>query len=146
MITTSRHAVNAALGALEFANGFRGKDTVEKSPLPAPRRSVSHRQPKTPLSAARKGCRSYRPKNETLIIFEMLLDSKPVFLTPNTETFQHDRFDRSSSDSQNRSGTAFCHESVTKFWSCLLFNGKKVVEPTGFEPVTSSMPLRRSTN
>jgi hypothetical protein len=114
MITTSRHAANAVLGALEFANGLRGKDTVEKSPLLAPRPGVSHSQPKTPLSAARKGCRSYGPKNETLIIFEMLLDSKPVFLTPNNETFHHDRLHRSSSDSQNRSGTVFCHESVTK--------------------------------
>jgi hypothetical protein len=37
-------------------------------------------------------------------------------------------------------------QSVVKSLARLLFTREKVVEPTGFEPVTSSMPLRRSTN
>ena len=39
-----------------------------------------------------------------------------------------------------------CHKSVIKILRAIALALEKGMEPTGFEPVTSSMPLRRSTN
>ena len=42
--------------------------------------------PAASLSAMRKGIRSFGPDNQTLIIFETLMDSRSLFLTGNTES------------------------------------------------------------
>ena len=42
--------------------------------------------PAASLSAMRKGIRGFGPDNQTVIIFETLMDSRTLFLTANTES------------------------------------------------------------
>ena len=75
-----------AARTLEFANGFRDKDTVENVyenlEFQDGVQAFLTAMPGTLLSAVRKGSRSFGLENQTVIIFETLLDSKSVFLTP----------------------------------------------------------------
>jgi hypothetical protein len=41
--------------------------------------------PAASLSAMRKGIRSFGPDNQTVIIFESLMDSRSLFLTANSD-------------------------------------------------------------
>jgi hypothetical protein len=82
--------VETRLGTLRFTDGFPDDATVQKvyDNLDFQRgvQAFLNAMPAASLSAMRKGIRSFGPDNQTVIIFESLMDSRSLFLTANTES------------------------------------------------------------
>ena len=82
--------IETPIGTLRFSDGLPDEGTVEKvyDNLDFQRgvQSVLTTMPAAAMHAVRGGIRSFGPANETVVIFENLLDSKSLFLTPNTES------------------------------------------------------------
>ena len=82
--------VETRLGTLTFKDGFPDDATVQKvyDNLDFQRgvQAFLTAMPAASLSAMRRGIRSFGPDNQTVIIFESLMDSKSLFLTANTES------------------------------------------------------------
>jgi hypothetical protein len=78
------------LGVLRFSDGFPDAETVDKvyDNLDFQRavQVFLTAMPAASLSAMREGLRSIGVNNNTVAIFETLMDSKSLFLTPNTES------------------------------------------------------------
>ena len=87
---TTPDSVETRLGTLNFKDGFPDEATVQKlyDNLDFQRgvQSMLTTLPAASLSALRRGIRGFGPDNQTVIIFESLMDSKSLFLTPNTES------------------------------------------------------------
>lgn len=84
------NSLETRLGALRFFDGFPDDATVQKvyNNLDFQRATQAFltAMPAASLVAMRKGIRSFGPDNQTVIIFESLMDSRSLFLTANTET------------------------------------------------------------
>jgi hypothetical protein len=82
-------SVETPIGTLKFFDGVPDEATVEKvyDTLDFQRgvQAVLTTMPSASVRAVREGLRSFGPNNATVVIFENLLDSKSLFLTPNTE-------------------------------------------------------------
>src|SRR6516164_10947703 len=82
--------VETRLGTLKFTDGFPDDATVQKvyDNLDFERsvQAFLTAMPAASLSAMRKGIREFGPDNQTVIIFETLMDSRTLFLTANTES------------------------------------------------------------
>ena len=87
---TTPDSVKTRLGTLKFFEGFPNDATVEKvyDNLDFQRgvQSFLLGIPAASLYAMREGERTFGPDNQTVIIFETLMDSKSLYLTANTET------------------------------------------------------------
>jgi hypothetical protein len=87
---TTPDTVETRLGTLTFFDGMPDKDTVEKvyDNLDFMRgvEVFLNAMPGASLYAMREGLRSVGVDNQTVTLFETLMDSKTLFLTPNTET------------------------------------------------------------
>ena len=87
---TTPDTVETSLGTLRFADGLPDEATVQKVYDNLDRqRGVEvflNTMPGASINAIREGLRSQGVDNQTLVIFEDLMDSKSLFLTPNTET------------------------------------------------------------
>jgi hypothetical protein len=83
-------SVETRLGTLKFTDGFPDAATVQKvyDNLDFQRgvQAFLTAMPAASLVAMRKGIRGFGPDNQTVIIFENLMDSRSLFLTPNTES------------------------------------------------------------
>ena len=83
-------SVETPLGTLRFKGGFPDDATVEKvyDNLDFQRgvQAVLTAMPAASLVAMRKGIRGFGPDNQTIVIFETLMDSRALFLTANTES------------------------------------------------------------
>jgi len=82
--------VDTRLGTLKFKDGFPDDATVQKvyDNLDFQRgvQAFLTAMPAASLVAMRKGIRGFGPDNQTAIIFDTLMDSRSLFLTPNTES------------------------------------------------------------
>ncbi len=82
--------VETRLGTLNFKDGFPDDATVQKvyDNLDFQRgvQAFLTAMPAASLVALRKGLRSFGPDNQTVVIFETLMDSRSLFLTANTES------------------------------------------------------------
>ncbi|NOQ82769.1 MAG: DUF1254 domain-containing protein [Myxococcales bacterium] len=82
--------VQTRLGTLRTIDGFPDSATIEKvyDNLDFQRgvQAVLTAMPAASLSAMRKGLREFGPDNQTVVMFEQLMDSKSLFLTANTTT------------------------------------------------------------
>ena len=82
--------VETRLGTLTFKDGFPDDATVQKvyDNLDFQRgvQALLTTMPAASLNAMRRGIRSFGPDNQTVIIFESLMDSRSLFLTANTES------------------------------------------------------------
>jgi hypothetical protein len=82
--------VKTRLGILRTKDGFPDEATIEKvyDNLDFQRgvQAVLTAMPAASLSAMRKGLRGLGPDNQTVAIFEELMDSRTLFLTANTTT------------------------------------------------------------
>jgi hypothetical protein len=82
--------VETPLGTLRFTDGFPDQATVQKvyDNLDFQRgvQAFLTAMPAASLSAMREGLRSIGVNNTSVALFETLLDSKSLFLTPNTES------------------------------------------------------------
>ena len=82
--------VDTRLGELRFFDGFPDKDTVQKvyDNLDFQRgvEVFLNSMPGASLYAMREGLRNVGVNNHTVVVFETLMDSKSLFLTPNTDT------------------------------------------------------------
>lgn len=78
------------IGTLKFTDGFPDEATTQRvyDNLDFQRATQAFLtgMPAASLVALRKGIRSLGPDNETIIIFDNLMDSRSLFLTPNTES------------------------------------------------------------
>jgi len=87
---TTPDTVATRLGTLKFFDGFPDDATVQKvyDNLDFQRgvQAFLIAMPGASLLATREGIRSFGPDNQTVIIFETLMDSKTLTLTANTET------------------------------------------------------------
>jgi hypothetical protein len=87
---TTPDSIETRLGTLKFTDGFPDDATVQKvyDNLDFQRGVQAFLTviPAASLSAMRKGLRGFGPDNQTVIIFETLMDSRSLFLTPNTES------------------------------------------------------------
>ena len=87
---TTPASVETRLGTLRFTDGFPDDATVEKAfdNLDFQRgvQALLTTLPAASLSAMRRGIRTFGPDNQTVIIFESLMDSRSLFLTANTES------------------------------------------------------------
>src|SRR6516164_3798675 len=87
---TTPDSIETRLGTLKFTDGFPDDATVEKvyDNLDFQRgvQAFLTAMPAASLSAMRKGIRGFGPDNQTVIIFETLMDSRTLFLTANTES------------------------------------------------------------
>jgi len=87
---TTPDTVETSLGTLRFADGLPDEATVQKVYDNLDRqRGVEvflNTMPGASINAIRDGLRGQGVDNQTLVIFENLMDSKSLFLTPNTET------------------------------------------------------------
>ena len=83
-------SVDTRLGQLRFNDGFPDEGTVEKvyDNLDFQRgiQAFLSAMPAASLRAMREGIRRFGPDNQTVIIFETLMDSRSLFLTANTES------------------------------------------------------------
>jgi hypothetical protein len=83
-------SIETRLGSLKFTDGFLDDATVQKvyDNLDFQRgvQAFLTAMPAASLSAMRKGVRSFGPDNQTVIIFETLMESRSLFLTANTES------------------------------------------------------------
>jgi hypothetical protein len=82
--------VKTRLGTLRTKDGFPDNATIEKvfDNLDFQRgvQAVLTAMPAASLAAMRKGLRGLGPDNQTVVMFEQLMDSKTLFLTANTTT------------------------------------------------------------
>ncbi len=82
--------VKTRLGTLTFKDGFPDDSTVQKvyDNLDFQRgvQAFLTAMPAASLTAIRTAQRSFGPDNQTVIIFETLMDSRSLFLTANTES------------------------------------------------------------
>ena len=82
--------VETRLGTLHFRDGFPDDDTVQKvyDNLDFQRgvQAMLTAMPVASLAAIRKASRSFGPDNQTVTIFETLMDSRSLYLTANTES------------------------------------------------------------
>src|SRR5262249_52328726 len=82
-------SIETRLGTLKFTDGFPDDATVQKvyDNLDFQRgvQAFLTAMPAASLVAMRKGIRGFGPDNQTVIIFETLMDSRSLFLTANTE-------------------------------------------------------------
>jgi hypothetical protein len=87
---TTPDSVETRIGTLKFFDGLPDKDTIEKCYDNLDfERAVEvflNSMPGASLYAMREGLRSVGVNNQTVTLFETLMDSKSLFLTPNTET------------------------------------------------------------
>jgi hypothetical protein len=78
------------LGTLRFVDGFPDDATVQKvyDNLDFQRgvQALLTAMPAASLVSTRKAIRSFGPDNQTVLVFETLMDSKSLFLTANTES------------------------------------------------------------
>ena len=83
-------SVETRLGTLRFTDGFPDDATVEKvfDNLDFQRgvQAFLTAMPAASVNAIRRGIRGFGPDNQTVIIFESLMDSRSLFLTANTES------------------------------------------------------------
>lgn len=82
--------IESRIGTLNFKDGFPDDKTVEKvyDNLDFSRALIAfmNTMPAASLAAQRKAFRELGPDNNTVIIFENLMDSRSLFLTANTES------------------------------------------------------------
>lgn len=82
--------LDTPLGTLHFFDGFPDDSTVEKvyNNLDFQRavQAFLITMPAASAVAMRKGVRSLAPDNQSVLLFESLVDSRSLFLTPHTET------------------------------------------------------------
>jgi len=87
---TTPDSVETRLGTLKFVDGFPDAATVEKvyDNLDFQRgvQAFLTGVPGASQVAIRHGIRSFGPDNQTVVLFESLMDSKSLFLTANTES------------------------------------------------------------
>ena len=87
---TTPDSVETRLGTLKFTDGFPDEATVAKvyDNLDFQRgvEAFLTGVPGTSQVAIRHGIRSFGPDNQTVVLFESLMDSKSLFLTANTES------------------------------------------------------------
>ena len=87
---TTPDKVETRIGTLNFKDGFPDDATIQKvyDNLDFQRgvQAFLTAMPAASLVAIRKGLRSFGPDNQTVIIFETLMDSRSLFLTANTES------------------------------------------------------------
>ena len=87
---TAPAEVETRLGTLRTKDGFPDAATLEKvyDNLDFQRgvQAILTGMPAASLSAMRKGLRGFGPDNQTVVMFEQLMDSKTLFLTANTTT------------------------------------------------------------
>ncbi len=87
---TTPDTVETRLGTLKFFDGFPDKATVEKvyDNLDFMRgiQAFLNTVPGASMVAIRNGLREFGPDNQTVILFESLMDSRSLFLTANTES------------------------------------------------------------
>ncbi len=87
---TTPDSVETRLGTLKFLDGFPDKATVDKvyDNLDFQRgvQAFLTGVPGASQVAIRHGIRSFGPDNQTVVLFESLMDSKSLFLTANTES------------------------------------------------------------
>ncbi len=87
---TTPSKVDTRLGELKFFDGYPDKETVQKvyDNLDFQRgvEVFLNTMPGASLYAMREGLHSVGVNNHTVLLFETLMDSKSLFLTPNTET------------------------------------------------------------
>ena len=90
MSVTTPDKVETSIGTLEFTDGFPSKTTIQKSyDYLDTMRAVDvflNSIPIASLYAMREGYKSVGVTGNTIGIFENLMDSKSLFLTPNTES------------------------------------------------------------
>ncbi len=83
-------SVESRLGTLRFTDGFPDDATVEKVfenlDFQHGVQAFLTAMPAASLTAIRGGIRGFGPDNQTVIIFESLMDSRSLFLTANTES------------------------------------------------------------
>lgn len=83
-------SIETRLGTLTFTDGFPDDATVQKvyDNLDFQRgvQAFLATMPPASLVAMREGIRGFGPDNRTVIVFETLMDSRSLFLTPNTES------------------------------------------------------------
>jgi hypothetical protein len=81
--------VQSRLGTLNFFDGFPDDETVRRLydnlDLQRAVRTFLTAMPAASLSAMREGLRSIGVSNNTVAIFETLMDSRSLFVTGNTE-------------------------------------------------------------
>ena len=87
---TTPDSVETRLGTLNFKDGFPDDATVQKlfDNLDFQRgvQAFLTSMPAASVSAQRRAIRGFGPNNQTVIIFESLMDSRSLFLTANTES------------------------------------------------------------
>jgi hypothetical protein len=87
---TTPDSVDTRLGTLKFFDGFPDDATVQKvyDNLDFERgvQAFLTAMPAASVYGLREGLRSQGADNQTVLIMENLMDSKSLFLTPNTET------------------------------------------------------------
>ncbi|MFM1752741.1 MAG: hypothetical protein RL119_1703 [Actinomycetota bacterium] len=87
---TTPDSVETRLGTLKFNDGFPDQSTVDKvyDNLDFQRgvQAFLTGVPAASQVAIRNAIRSFGPDNQTVIVFETLMDSKSLFLTANTES------------------------------------------------------------
>jgi hypothetical protein len=87
---TAPAEVQTRLGTLKTIDGFPDQATIEKvyDNLDFQRgvQAVLTAMPAASLAAMRKGLREWGPDNQTVVMFEELMDSRTLFLTANTTT------------------------------------------------------------
>ncbi|CAG9182222.1 hypothetical protein LMG23992_04690 [Cupriavidus laharis] len=84
------HVLESRLGTLRFTDGFPDDATVRKvyDNLDFQRgvEAFLTSMPAASLAAMRRGIRGFGPDNQTVIIFDSLVDSRSLFLTPNADS------------------------------------------------------------
>ena len=83
-------SIETRLGTLRFTDGFPDDATVQKlyDNLDFQRgvQAMLTAMPAASLAAIRKASRSFGPDNQTVTVFETLMDSRSLYLTANTES------------------------------------------------------------
>ena len=87
---TMPDSVETRLGTLRFTDGFPDDATVEKVfdnlDFQHAVQAFLTSMPAASQVASRRGVRGFGPDNQTVLIFESLMDSRSLFLTANTES------------------------------------------------------------
>lgn len=88
--TTTPDSVETRLGTLKFVDGYPDEATVAKVYDNLDFKRGVHAfltaVPGASQVAIRNAIRSFGPDNQTVVLFDSLMDSKSLFLTPNTES------------------------------------------------------------